>query len=214
MATVTEMRAWLRANTSEDIPARGRLQPRLVQMYEDANGTTTADDDWDLPATGDDDTAFPDELEPSVPVQPERPPRTPRTQRAEHRAAQRAQPVTQRASTWLGRLLGSDVKKDAAKKGKKIPRTSLEKLVTAGYREAGKILMPLSRPTAMCIQIQAPFAGVVLEETFRNTIIDRFLQPAARAEDKLGVVGALVMTPAAVLAAEQTRIAVQAGMIT
>jgi len=209
------MRAWLRANTSEDIPARGRLQPRLIQMYEDANGTTTADDDdWDLPATGDDDTAFPDELEPSVPMQPERPPRTPRTQRAEHRAAQRAQPVTQRTSRWLGKLMGDDTKTKAKAKGKKIPRTSLEKLVTRGYTELGKMLAPLSRPMSNCLQAQAAFAGVVLEDTFRDTIIDRALQPMARAEDKLGKVFALTVPPLAVLAIEQTHLAVNVGRLT
>ena len=60
MATVTEMRAWLRANTSEDIPARGRLSPNLIALYEANHNASTDDDDWDLPATGDDDTAFPD----------------------------------------------------------------------------------------------------------------------------------------------------------
>jgi hypothetical protein len=215
MATTAEMRAWLRANTGEDIPARGRLDPRWVQMYEDANGTEPQwdgatqvldDADWDL---GDDGTPDPDELEPSVPLEPERAPRTQRAARAERRA----QPVTQRSSRFVGKLLGSDTKKKAAAKGKKIPRTSLEKLVTRGYSELGKILTPLSRPMGNCLQAQAAFAGVVLEDTFRDTIVDRALQPLARAEDKLGKVFALTVPPLACLAIEQTTIAVNNGRL-
>lgn len=206
MATTTDMRRWLR-DQGEDVPERGRLRPELVARYEAAHD---ADAEWDMADLEDVGLADADEFEPSVPMQPERPPRTARTVRAERRA----QPVTKRASGVLGKLLGEDKKKDAAKKGKKIPRTSLERLISRGYSEVGKILAPLSQPMSRCLQAQATFAGIVWEDTLRDTIVDRALQPAARAEEKLDKMFALVATPAAVLAAERNQLALAMQQIT
>lgn len=206
MATVTEMRTWLR-DQGEDVPERGRLRPDLVDKY---NAAHDADADWDL-ADPDTDLADAEDLEPSVPMQPERPPRTARTIRAERRA----QPVTRRATSVLGKLLGEDKKTTAAKKGaKKVPRTSLERLISRGYSEVGKILAPLSVPMSRCLQAQATFAGIVWEDVVRDTIVDRALQPAARAEEKLDKMFALVATPVAVFAVERTEMARMVGQIT
>lgn len=210
MATVTEMREWLRGQ-GHDVPQRGRLRPELLDLYNDAHPTPILEDDpdWDLADAGS-DMIDPDELEPSIPMQPERPPRTARSQRA----ARKAEPVTQKASTFLGRLLGSDTKKDAAKKGKTVKRTSLEKLITDVYGEFGKMLGQLSMPMSRCVQSQAPFAGLVWEDMLRDTIIDKALQPVARAEEKWDKGFALVATPLAVFAVEQNHMALANDVIT
>jgi hypothetical protein len=209
MATNAEKRAWLRDQGHEP-PARGPLPPHLNTLAEEA--LAPADDlsdlDWDL---GDDGaTADPDDMEPSVPMQPERPPRTARTARAERRA----QPVGQRTGRLLGTLRGPPKGKPGTRAKKPPARTSLEKFTTRAYTSLGRMLSALSPATGNCLQAQAAMAGVILEDTVRGTIVDRILQPAARAEDKLDKIGALVLPPVVVFAMEQNRTAVAMGVKT
>jgi len=206
MATVSEMRSWLRAN-GHDVPIRGRLEQRWITLYEEENPAQDgAADDWDLPDDADLDTAAPDEEEPSVPLTPERPPRTARTARAERRA----QPVGQRTGRLLGALRGEQGKPKGGKK-KPPPRTSVEKLTSRLYSSLGRMIGPLSPATSNCLQAQAAMAGVILEDTVRGTFADRLLQPAARAEDKLNKMAALILPPVCVFAIEQNQTAVQMG---
>jgi hypothetical protein len=62
----------------------------------------------------------------------------------------------------------------------------------------------VSVPMSNCIQAQAAMAGVIMEDVAQGTIVDRLLQPAARAEDKLDKVFALVAPPLIVLGLEQS----------
>jgi hypothetical protein len=206
MATIAEKRTWLRDQGHEP-PARGPLPPHLNTLAEEALAPEP-DLDWDL---GDDDVPAidPDDLEPSVPMQPERPPRSPRAARAERRT----QPVGQRTGRLLGALRGEPKAKPAAgRKPKAPPRTSLEKFTTRAYTSLGRMLGALSPATGNCLQAQAAMAGVILEDTVRGTVVDRILQPAARAEDKLDKIGALVLPPVVVFAMEQNRSAVAMGV--
>jgi hypothetical protein len=50
--------------------------------------------------------------------------------------------------------------------------------------------------------MQAPVAGLVLEDQVKGTIVDRALQPLARGQERLEGVGALVVLPAAIAALE------------
>ena len=209
-ATEGEMRAWLRAQTDEDIPARGHLAARWVQMYEDANGTegTIADipddPDWDLVGAG--DVADPD-LEPSVPMTPERAPRTRKAARAETRA----QPVGQKTARLFRSLRGEPKGKPGARK-KTLPRISLESFTARAYTALGRTVRMISPATGNCLQAQAAMAGVLLEDIAQGTIVDRLLQGPARAEDKLGKGFALIAPPLLVFAIEQNRAAVMAGV--
>jgi hypothetical protein len=193
MATAAEKRAWLRDH-GHDVPARGRLGPELELEWERGQ----IDAEWD--AFGDDEPelADPDDLEPSVPMQPERPPRTARASRAQTRSDTR----TRRRQSFVDRLTGS---KDTPKgKAKKIPRMSVEKFTSRIYSNLGRMVAPLSQPLSNCLQAQATFAGVVLEDIIQGTIVDRALQPMARAEDKLGKGFALFTPPLCVLAIEHS----------
>jgi hypothetical protein len=218
MATLADKRAWLREYTSEDIPARGRLRPDLARLYDDAHPGDDAppaadpdDDGWDMAGDYEMESADAEDLEPSVPMQPERPPRTARTARAARRAE--ATPAA-RTSRLVGSLLGTGKAKAPPKgKGKPPPRMSLEKFVTRGYSTLGRMVAPLSQPMSRCLQAQAAFAGVILEDIARGTLADRLLQPMARAEDKLDKGFALAAPPLIVLAIEQTQVAVSSGRI-
>src|SRR5271166_5660867 len=113
MASVTEMREWLRGE-GHDVPARGRLRPELVDVYEAAHPViTSSDDDWDIADLDDLAGADVEDLEPSVPMTPERRPRTERSSRQ----AARARPARTRTDQWVGKLLGTP--KDPKKAGPK-----------------------------------------------------------------------------------------------
>jgi hypothetical protein len=197
MASDGSKRAWLRENVDPDMPARGRISSEHTALYEQARGEAVAamkadDDGWDLPDGGMADLITADE-EPAVPVEPERKPRT--------RSAARAQA---RANTSLtSRLLNAGKGKPQARK-KAPPRMSLEKFTSRMYSNLGRMVAPLSRPMSNCLQAQAAFAGVVLEDMVRNTVADKVLQPLARAEDKLDKGFALFVPPLACLALEHS----------
>lgn len=79
-------------------------------------------------------------------------------------------------------------------------RVSTEKLVQRGWEFASRVLTPVNLPVARCLDWQAPTAGALLEEAVRDTVVDRFLQPFAKAEDKLEIAGALVGPPVLIFA--------------
>jgi hypothetical protein len=212
VASIAEKRAWLRDNTTEDIPARGVLRPDLLALYDRAHpegqhsvfaaDPAPDDDPWDiLPGALDADFIDAADLEPAVPLEQERAPRTQRAARAERRAAT---PPAARAGRLAGRLLGGGDKSKPGPKGKRpAPRMSLEKFTSRMYSSIGRMCAVISQPMSNCIQAQASMAGVIMEDVARGTIVDRLLQPAARAEDKLDKVFALVAPPLIVLGIEQ-----------
>jgi hypothetical protein len=186
MASVTEMRSWLRDH-GEDVPERGRLNADMIARYEAGNP------DWDT-ADGDDAIADADELEPSVPMQPEKPPRTARTARQ----AKRRQPVGDR-------LFGKREPKPAAGRKPKHKRVSVEHLIGRGWEAVARLAQPLSLPMSRCLQVQSPVAGLILEDIVAGTVVDRVLQPVARAEEKAEKVLALIAPPILVLAIEASQ---------
>lgn len=197
MASVTEMRDWLRGQ-GEDVPVRGKLSADWIDRYEQAHGDLPLPDADDFPDPGDDDDAIgADDLPPMADeVRPSRP-------RTRARPAERASAAGDRL---LGRILGGPGKAPAKPKakGKAKPRVSLESFISRSYEAAGRVLAPLSPAAAACIGIQAPMAGVILEDKLRNTVADRFLQPVARAEDLMNATFALVAPPIACMGIEMT----------
>jgi hypothetical protein len=188
MATVTEMRRVLREH-GEDVPARGRLNADDIAKYE----KLTDDPDWDT--SGDDALADPDELEPSVPMQAEKPPRTARSDRRDRRA----RPAAEQVRGWRKRKPA-----DPKTRKRKQPRVSVDHLVSRAWEGIARIAQPLSLPLSRCLQVQSPVAGMILEEIVAGTLVDRALQPVARAEEKAEKVLALVGPPLLVLAIEQS----------
>jgi hypothetical protein len=186
MATVTEMRTWLR-DQGHDVPERGRLTQGWKDLYDQGHP-------WDL--DGADELAGADETEPDVPMQAERQPRTQRSARRDRRA----RPAAEKVRGW--RKKPAD--KAAAARKRKQARVSVDHLVSRGWEAVARIAQPLSLPVSRCLQVQSPVAGMIIEEIVAGTLVDRVLQPIARAEEKAEKVLALVGPPLIVLAIEQS----------
>jgi hypothetical protein len=90
-------------------------------------------------------------------------------------------------------------KRPRAPRGKtaapQLPRVSLENLVTTAWGIAGKFMEARLLPVARVLEMQAPIAGIVVDDLARNTAVDVLLQPLARAGEKGERVFALVGPP-------------------
>ena len=74
-------------------------------------------------------------------------------------------------------------------------RVSLEGLITMGWNTLSAIMDNVNPPVARVLSMQAPVAGMVLEEEIRDTIADRVLQPIARASEGGRLAMALIGPP-------------------
>lgn len=116
-------------------------------------------------------------------------------------------------------MFGPKDDKPAAKgkggRGKrKHKRVPVEHLISRVWEGAARIVQPLSLPVSRCLQVQSPVAGMILEDVVRDTVVDRALQPIARAEERAEKIVALVAPPILVAAIEQTEALRLAGAIT
>jgi hypothetical protein len=83
-------------------------------------------------------------------------------------------------------------------------RVPIDKLVSLGWQTIAQMVQPINLPVARIMDMQAPVAGMVLEDVIRETLLDRLLQPLARAESGGEKVWALVGPPL-IVAAMTTR---------
>lgn len=193
MATMTQKRAWLKEHRPDlDVPDRGRLNSALEMAWAAAHPDEDDSPVQELPGWDSsdlDDITVPegDGLPPEAPVMEETPPRRPR------------RPSAPRAGgSMIGKLLknGGGSTGTAKKKPRgKIPRVPVDKFVTRGYLRLGQMASAIAPCTGRCLQAQSAMAGVLLEDITRGTVVDRLIQPLARAEDKLDKSFALVAPP-------------------
>lgn len=85
----------------------------------------------------------------------------------------------------------------------KRPRVSVERLIEGGWHMLAQIAQPISIPVSRTLGLQAPLAGMVLEDVVKGTVADTLLQPLARAGEKGEVGFALLGPPMIVFAIEQ-----------
>jgi hypothetical protein len=170
------------------VGAKGRIPGTVQSAYDAAhpgpNGTAAPgpdypDDDFDLnfpdvPADSGEVRESPEDLGETAP-------RRPRS---------KAKPSGVRG------MFGRGKKKPA---GKKKPRVSTEDLLGAIWRGGAKLLSPLP-PLQRTLRMQAPVAGLLLDDVVKDTAADVLLQPLARIAQQGKTVQALVGPPAFVSA--------------
>jgi hypothetical protein len=181
-----EIRQWAHA-TGRTVGQKGRISRELRTEYERMAGGSE-----DVLPEG----AVPRDISPAAPQDPQDAPERPA--RAETRPRQ-----VKTQGGWRGRVWGQA--KPAAKGGKakpRHPRISVAKLCERGWSTLARMTQPVNLPVARVLEFQAPAAGEMLEDVVRGTVADLFLQPLARAEAKLEVLGGLAGPPVLVLAAQ------------
>lgn len=185
MATDAEIREWARGEGIE-VPARGRLAPTFRERYDQAHpvdddqapGQLSADDmAVDDQAPAEQRPTLPAGLAPAGDGTPEKAPTSPHRPRL----------------TLLGGGRRQRAPKPAARSRR---RVSLESTAAGAWELlASAAARSGLTPTARVLGMQAPVAGVILEDALRGTVVDRVLQPLARMGDKGGSVVALLAPP-------------------
>lgn len=186
-----DIRAVLREHGYEP-PARGKLSADWLDKYASIQAGT---DGSQVP--GDDDPAdvtaasYPDPgpLAAGEAMPAENRPR---------KTAAGRKPLSDRLKAARGGTRGR-------KRKVKHPRVPVDRLTGVVWEALGRLFTPISPPTGRCLQLEAPVAGLILEDIVRDTAADRILQPLARAEEKGKKILALAGPPMIVLALEQAQ---------
>jgi hypothetical protein len=183
MPSTSEVRSWLRDNGYAP-PAKGVIPADLQGAYDAAhpaaNGTATMTADY---PDEDFEAAFADPPPSPADDTGETPPRKPRAKST--------------SGTHSGRF--GFRKKGTGGKGKKKPRVSTEDLLGSLWRGMAKLATPLP-PLQRTLRVQAPVAGLLLEEAVKDTAVDVVLQPFARLANQGKTVSALLGPPVIVTA--------------
>jgi len=188
VANSTDVRAWAREN-GYDVQARGPLPDEIRDAYHLAHSpavvpgtvlgsSTDQVTEADFPASSDDYPAVPApaaagpapaDAGPAAP--PAREERRPREVKPKGGGGMMA---------GLRGLFGGSTAKGKGR-GKKVnhPRVPLGDFVEETWSDLGWLAAPLP-PLARLFELQAPYAGVVVDETVQGTAADTLLQPLAR----------------------------------
>lgn len=197
MPTASDIRSWARENGYDTVPPRGNIPNEIRQAYDLAHPGTNGTAGTPHPDYPDDDfeTAFaepPDDSDGAEvfdeSVMAEEKPRRPKS-------ASRAKATAGKSSgRFWQRRSGS-----SGAKTKKKPRVSTEDLLGSLWRGMAKLATPLP-PLQRTLRIQAPVAGMLLEDAVKDTAADMVLQPLARLAGQGKVVSALLGPPVIVTA--------------
>lgn len=100
--------------------------------------------------------------------------------------------------SWMSRKVSPEGGKPARR------RVSIDGIVSGAWGVASHFLAsPATLPVARCMKYQAPAAGMVLDEALRGGMIDKALQPFARAGKRGEAVFSLIGPPMMVAAITQ-----------
>jgi hypothetical protein len=174
--TLDDIREWGRQQ-GEEVPERGRLPKGLRARFNEAHGLDTPRVVHAVPP---EDIERVEETAPAVPVD--------------------KSPI-QKVKSVFGRGK-SPVSRSAVRKSRK-PRVSTENVVSFLWGGFASVVKPFSVPASRAFAMEAPIAGMVLDETIKGTFTDRILQPLARAEAQGKVWGALLAPPLIVAAIDK-----------
>lgn len=199
MPTASDIRKWARANDI-DVEPRGNIPNDIREQYDAAhpspNGSYSSapENEAAHPDYPDDDfeTAFgeppaeEDAFDESVMA--EEKPRRPK-----------GSTTRSSATGGKGRSRFSFGRPKTGSRAKKKPRVSTEDLLGSLWRGMAKLATPLP-PLQRTLRIQAPVAGLLLEDAVKDTAVDTVLQPLARLAGQGKVVSALLGPPVIVTA--------------
>jgi len=192
-ATAAEIRAWAQQEGGYDLPARGNIPIHVRDAYDAAhpgsNGSSgfSTPDEAGQPDYPDDDfaAAFADDP-PDMPEDTgETPPKKPGASRS--RGGQRGR----KTRFGFGRKPGS-----GKPKRKRIP---VDDLIGSAWGVLARLATPLP-PLQRTLRVQAPVAGILLEDAVKDTAADIILQPVARLAQQGKTVSALLGPPMIVTA--------------
>ena len=176
MTTQAEVRAWMR-ESGEDVGTRGTVAQSDIDRYEAAHAPGP---DYP-PGMNDDDFTISE-------------PGPPPADAAEKKPRNIATPTpAAKFGAWR------KGKAKAKPKGKAKPRVPVDDLIAGLWRGLAGFARPLPA-TSRLLKIQAPVAGVILEDTVKGTIVDHWLQPLARTTKGAEAVFALLGPPVLVTA--------------
>lgn len=175
MTTDREIRTWLR-ESGHDVPERGRLGEEWRAVWAEANPDEPLGDNPGLSANEPGDGGpIPGQLEFETGEQKPVPP-----------------------PGLGGKLLGG--RREPRMRRPKA-RVSLESLAGGAWALLGNAAATQGLlPTARVLQMQAPVAGAILEDTLRGTVADKVLQPLARGQETASDLMALLGAPVIVTA--------------
>jgi len=210
-ASTTDIRHWLQAQGIE-VRGKGRIRNDLQKIYDDAHPAApgpaapddagTADDDYADSVTAADFPPLEGTLEPQGdPGELERP-AADRPQEARPRKVR----APRRGPGLRGLLSGGRAKPASGRSHKarpKIPRVSLTGFVEEGYSQLAWLASGLP-PMQRMLQAQSPYAGLVLEDALRGTMVDRALQPIVRGQEKAEDIAGVLCPPATLMAVLMT----------
>lgn len=189
-STTTDVRAWLREK-GHKVGDRGMIPADLQEEYDLAHapaGVVPGEViEQDYPGA-EDVTAADEPAPPSGPAPGERKPRDVRGRRPA-----------------FPKIFGRRAGKGSGTGGKRrrggrprMPRMSLGDFAEDTWLDLAWLASPLP-PLAAVLQMQAPYAGVVLDEQVRGTFVDTLLQPAARYQGLFRALNGLMGPPVCVL---------------
>jgi hypothetical protein len=186
-ASPDEIRQWARDNGHE-LGDRGRIPTTIRDAYHSAhNGDAPAGPGPDYPDGMTDDDFLTD---PGLPPgddeekQPRRPPRI---------------KPSSPGGGWRSRF-GREKGKSSNRKAKpKRPRVPVDEIISGGWRILARVAQPVPA-LQRTLKVQAPVAGLLLEDVVKDTFLDMMLQPLARAQRQGKAVAALAGPPMLVTA--------------
>jgi hypothetical protein len=175
-ATATDVREWAKTqpDLADSIPDRGPLPRAMRARYDEAHATDPGDDGY--PGDPDATQAAPPPAQATAPA--ERKPRTGRQLASK--------------KTLRERILGPG--KGKAGKKAKTPRMPIADAVEEIWSDLAWLAAPVP-PLQRMLYVQAPYAGVILEDTVRGTIIDPIVQPVVRNLEAIRAIDGLIGPP-------------------
>lgn len=191
MSDVTDIREWAKAN-GHDIGAKGRIPAHIQAEYDAAHPEVANGEYVPLPDTGE-ATPVDSGMDRngqqigSEQVSSGAPKGSGETQpkQAKRRLRDRLKPPAAITDAPAGK------------------RRSLERWCDRGWRIVARLAGAPETPTGRIMDLQAPVAGMILDDMAKGTVVDKLAQPLARFAESSGEAWGLVGPPVLVYAIER-----------